>query len=99
MSKTPNRNKLLEAMAASHLSRIFRISYVKKNKGVYITVRYGDELVGFKLEFSKVKKMIKSLGKMKKVFVLSKDTLDEGIIPVSLFLAMLNIPQVLEITI
>jgi predicted AAA+ superfamily ATPase len=99
MSKTPNRNKLLEAMVASHLSRIFGINYAKKNKGVYITVRYGDELVGFKLKFGKVKKMIKSLGKMKKVFILSKDTLDEGIIPVSLFLAMLNIPQVLEITI
>ena len=97
MSKVPDENKLIEALVVSHLARNYGINYVKRNGEVDIVVRQGDELIGFEVKFGKVKKKLRVLGKMKKAFVLSRDVLDEGIIPVPLFLAMLDIPQFFEI--
>jgi len=97
MSKVPDENKLIEALVVSHLARNYGINYVKRNGEIDIVVRQGDELIGFEVKFGKVKKKLRVLGKMKKAFVLSRDVLDEGIIPVPLFLAMLDIPQFFEI--
>ncbi|MDT7892480.1 MAG: ATP-binding protein [Thermoproteota archaeon] len=97
MSKALDESKLLEALVVSHLSRLFEVNYIKRDEELDITIRHGDELIGFEVKLGRVRKTLKVLGKMKKVFVLSKDTLDEGVIPVSLFLAMLDIPQFVEI--
>ncbi len=45
------------------------------------------------MKFGNVKAEKKILGRMKKVYILSKDKVDYNIIPVSIFLAMIDIPQ------
>ncbi len=55
--------------------------------------------MGFEVKFGRIRHEREILGRMKKIYILSKDTLGNNAIPVSLFLAMLNIPQTIELKI
>ena len=54
-------------------------------------------MLGFEVKFGNVKSEKKILGRMKKVYILSKDKVEDNVIPVSIFLGMLDVPQAIEL--
>jgi len=60
-------------------------------------VKSGEEMIGFEVKFGKVRAEKRVLGRMKRVYILSKDEVKDNVIPVSIFLGMLDIPQTTEL--
>jgi len=89
------KERLMESVAVTHISRLYETFYTKVRGEVDVVVK-GNEMTGFEVKFGKVKEERKILGRMKKVFVLSKDTVRDRVIPLSLFLSMLDVPQSVE---
>ncbi len=98
MTKKPDERGLTEAVV-SHLSRLFDVFYLKVNSEVDVVIRRDGELIGFEVKYGDVKSVKRILGRMKRVYVLTKDKFGSEMIPVSLFLAMLNTPQSIELRI
>jgi len=96
LSELPDESKLIESVVISHLSRVYETFYTKVRGEVDAVIK-DRELIGFEVKFGKVKAERKVLGRMKRVYVLSKDRADENVIPVSLFLSMLEVPQSIEL--
>ncbi len=92
---------IVEGIVTSHLSRFFNnheVYYWSNGTEVDVVVRNKERILGFEVKWQKkpdAKKIV--IGKMKDVYVLSKDTFDKErkIIPISLFLAMLEENEVL----
>lgn len=99
LTRIPDESKIAEAVVISHLARIHNVNYYKSNHEVDLTVRNGNELIGFEIKFGKAVKKRKIVGKMKKLYVLSRNQIEENVIPIPLFLGMLEIPQIIEMTI
>jgi len=49
------------------------------------------------VKFGKVRAEKRVLGRMKRVYILSKDEVGDNVIPVSIFLGMLDVPQTTEL--
>ncbi|BDC18899.1 ATP-binding protein [Acidianus sp. HS-5] len=96
MTNVPEESRIAESVVISHLSRLYDTFYTKA-KGEVDAVIKGEELIGFDVKFGNVKAERKILGRMKKVYILSKDKAEENVIPVSLFLSMLDVPQSVEL--
>jgi len=60
-------------------------------------VKSGEEMIGFEVKFGKVRAEKRVLGRMKRVYILSKDEVGDNVIPVSIFLGMLDVPQTTEL--
>ncbi|MGC8543251.1 MAG: ATP-binding protein [Vulcanisaeta sp.] len=99
MTKKPDEHGLTEAVVVSHLSRLFDVFYLKVNSEVDVVIRRDGELIGFEVKYGDVKGVKRILGRMKRVYVLTKDKFGSEMVPVSLFLAMLNTPQSIELRI
>ncbi len=93
-TNVPDATKLAEAIAVSHLSRIFSTFYFKRNEELDIIVKDGEKFKGIEVKYGKVVRKV--IGKIKDFIYLSRDLVDEKIVPTSLFLAFLDIPQSLE---
>ncbi|WP_338598620.1 DUF4143 domain-containing protein [Sulfolobus tengchongensis] len=91
----PNENELIEAVVVSHLSRIFPLFYLKRNGEVDIVIRQGEKFRGFEVKYGKAVRR-KYIGKIKNITFLSKEEIGENVIPIPLFLALLDIPQSVE---
>jgi len=88
----------VESIVLTHLSRIYDVHYTKAMGEVDAVVKNGEP-IGFEVKFGRIRHERRILGRMKRIYILSKDTLGDNVIPVSLFLAMLNIPQTIELKI
>jgi Predicted ATPase (AAA+ superfamily) len=97
-ARLPDESGLVESIVLTHLSRIYNVHYTKARGEVDAVVEDGEP-IGFEVKFGRVKHERRILGRMKKIYILSKDMLGDNVIPVSLFLAMLNIPQTIELKI
>jgi hypothetical protein len=93
LTNLPDETKLIESVVISHLSRIYDTFYIKAKGEIDAVIKSKEEIIGFEVKFGNVKAEKKILGRMKKVYILSKDKVDYNIIPVSIFLAMIDIPQ------
>ncbi|MBB5255112.1 ATP-binding protein [Sulfurisphaera ohwakuensis] len=97
MTKPPDKSKLVEAMIVSHLSRLYDVYYVKTNEEVDVIVNLNGEYWGIEIKYGRVRGgRSKVLGKVKKFMYVSKGELGDNVIPAPLFLAMLEIPIVVE---
>ena len=83
-------------MVLTHLSRIYDAYYTKAMGEVDAVVNKTGKPIGFEVKFGRIRHEREIPGRTKKIYILSKDTLGDNAIPVSLFLAMLNIPQTIE---
>ena len=85
---------LVEGIVASHISRFTgEVHYWANGTEVDSVARENGGLVGFEVKWrekAEAKRLV--VGRMKEVFVLSKKTFDaeKGVVPVSVFLAMLE---------
>ncbi|ARM75536.1 ATP-binding protein [Acidianus manzaensis] len=94
MTKIPDDNKLAESIVVSHLARIFPTFYFKKNGEIDIIIQYREKLIGIEVKYGKsVKKVI---GKVKDIIFLSKEEIDKNVIPIPIFLGLLDVPQSIE---
>ena len=93
----PEESKLVEGVVVNHLSRVYETFYTKVRGEVDVVVRRGEELLGFEVKFGRVRWERKVLGRMKRITLLSKEEVDENVIPVSLFLSMFDVPQTVEL--
>jgi len=97
MSKPLDYPKLAEAVTIAHLSRLYEVGYARTNGEVDIIVRRGEEYLGVEVKYGKVREGSKKvLGKVKKFVYVSKDQIGDSIIPIPLFLAMLETPIFVE---
>ncbi|QKR00289.1 ATP-binding protein [Metallosphaera tengchongensis] len=92
MTRTPDETKLAEAVVITHLARLFDVYYLKAKDEVDAVVRKADRLIGFEIKYGRVRGRVVRVGKVKEFYFLSKDTVDRGVIPIPLFLAMLKVP-------
>ncbi|MGC9106005.1 MAG: ATP-binding protein [Thermoprotei archaeon] len=97
LTDLPEESKLVEGVVVSHLSRLYETFYTKVRGEIDAVVKMGKELVGFEVKFGAVKAEKRILGRMKRVYVLSRDRVDNNVIPVSVFLGMLDVPQSVEL--
>jgi len=97
-ARLPDESGLVESIVLTHLSRIYDVHYTKAMGEVDAVVKNGEP-IGFEVKFGRIRHERRILGRMKRIYILSKDTLGDNVIPVSLFLAMLNIPQTIELKI
>jgi len=93
----PDESKLVESVVVSHLSRVYDTFYTKERGEIDAVVKSGGEMIGFEVKFGKVRAEKRVLGRMKRVYVLSKDEVGDNVIPVSIFLGMLDVPQTTEL--
>jgi hypothetical protein len=83
-------------MVLTHLSRIYDAPTPRLwTRSTQWLIKMGSSL-GFEVKFGRIRHEREIPGRTKKIYILSKDTLGNNAIPVSLFLAMLNIPQTIE---
>ncbi|MBW9141021.1 MAG: ATP-binding protein [Candidatus Aramenus sp.] len=100
ITKAPDETKLAEAVAVAHLARLFDVYYLRTNHGeVDIVVRKGERLVGFEVKYGRVRGREMRVGRIKEFYFLSKDSIDDNVIPLPLFLAMLKTPIARELEI
>ncbi|SRR5579875_1275860 len=90
MTTPPDTTKLAEAAVVNHLSLVGNPGYIKLDGEVDIA------LTGLGLAFevkygAKETPTRRVIGKLKKVYTLSKTTIDDGVIPIPLFLASLKV--------
>ncbi len=98
MTRKPDETKLVEAVVMTHLARLFDTYYLRVNQDeVDVVIRRGDRLVGFEVKYGRIRSRAIRIGKVKEFFFLSKDTVDENVIPIPLFLAMLKVPIAKEV--
>ncbi|BDB99979.1 ATP-binding protein [Saccharolobus caldissimus] len=97
LTNLPDETKLIESVVISHLSRIYDTFYIKAKGEIDAVIKSKEEIIGFEVKFGNVKAEKKILGRMKRVYILSKDKVDYNVIPVSIFLAMIDIPQSIEL--
>ena len=95
-------NKNVEDLMASHLARFGKSSkdysdevfYWKNGMEIDSLIKTRDKVIGFEVKWSnKVNEIKTKIGKMKEVYLISKETfdIDRKIIPLSVFLAVLNV--------
>ena len=95
-------NKKVENILASHLARLGRSSklfseniyYWRNGSEIDVVVRAKNEAIGFEAKWGKEAKPIeKIIGKMKKVYLISKEKfeLNKRVIPLAVFLSILEI--------
>ncbi|WP_230937924.1 hypothetical protein [Sulfolobus acidocaldarius] len=98
MTKIPDDTKLAEAVAVTHLARLFDVHYLKTVQDeVDVAFREGDKLVGLGVKYNRAKGRVVRMGKVKEFYFISKDTLDDRTIPIPLFSAMLKVTIVREL--
>ncbi|BFH72813.1 ATP-binding protein [Sulfurisphaera javensis] len=93
-TKMPDESKILESVVVAHLSRLYPTFYLKREKEVDVIIKEEDKYKGIEIKYGNVAKKV--IGKIKDFIYLSKDVIDEKIIPTSLFLTFLDIPQTVE---
>lgn len=71
--------------------------YTKERGEIDAVVKSGGEMIGLEVKFGKVRAEKRVLGRMNRVYVLSKDEVGDNVIPVSIFLGMLDVPQTTEL--
>ena len=74
--------------------RLAKITWDRENRRL---VKSGGEMIGLEVKFGKVRAEKRVLGRMKRVYVLSKDEVGDNVIPVSIFLGMLDVFQTTEL--
>jgi hypothetical protein len=97
LTNLPEESKLVESVVISHLSRIYDTFYTKAKGEIDAVIKSGEEMLGFEVKFGNVKAEKKILGRMKRVYILSKDKVEDNVVPVSILLGMLDIPQAIEL--
>jgi predicted AAA+ superfamily ATPase len=97
LTDVPEESKLVESVVISHLSRLYDTFCTKVRGEIDAVVKIGKEMVGFEVKFGNVKAEKRILGRMRRVFVLSRDRVNDSVIPVSAFLGMLDVPQSVEL--
>ncbi|MEJ2776145.1 ATP-binding protein [Sulfolobaceae archaeon RB850M] len=97
LTNLPEESKLVESVVISHLSRIYDTFYTKAKGEIDAVIKSGEEMLGFEVKFGNVKAEKKILGRMKRVYILSKDKVEGNVVPVSILLGMLDIPQAIEL--
>ncbi|AWR98613.1 ATP-binding protein [Metallosphaera hakonensis] len=96
MTQVPDQKRLAEAAVVSHLSRIYPTFYIKRNGEVDVVVREGERYKGFEVKYGK--NVRKFIGKVKDIVFLSREEIQDNMVPISLFLALLDLPQSVEVT-
>jgi hypothetical protein len=56
-------------------------------------VRSGDAYIGIEVKYGRAEGARRVLGVAKRIYTLSRDSADEGVIPTPLFLALLDVPR------
>ena len=74
-----------------------RLAKITWDREIDAVVKSGGEMIGFEVKFGKVRAEKRVLGRMKRVYILSKDEVGDNVVPVSIFLGMLDAPQTTEL--
>jgi hypothetical protein len=74
-----------------------RLAKITWDREIDAVIKSGEEMIGFEVKFGKVRAEKRVLGRMKRVYILSKDEVGDNVIPVSIFLGMLDVPQTTEL--
>jgi len=74
--------RLVEGIVVNHLSRTYKTLYTKVRGEVDVVVRRRGELLGLEVKLEKVRQEKKVMGRIKRIFLLSRDVVDENVIPV-----------------
>jgi hypothetical protein len=99
MAKPPDEHALAEAAAATHLARLYDVFYLRHDGEIDAVVRSGDAHIGIEVKYGRAEGSRRVLGVVKRIYTLSRDSADEGVIPTPLFLALLDVPQTVEVPI
>lgn len=94
MNPSPKESVIVESVVTSHLLRKFNISYWKNKQEIDVVIPLKDKLLGIEVKWQEKPELFKlSVGKMKKIIILTKNVLTEEptTIPVSLFLVCLDV--------
>jgi predicted AAA+ superfamily ATPase len=90
MTTPPDPAKLAEAAVVNHLSLVGNTGYVKWDGELDIAL--AELGLAFEVKYgAKATPTRRVIGKLKKVYTLSKTTIDDCVIPVHLFLAALKV--------
>jgi len=99
MAKPPDEHALAEAAAATHLARLYDVFYLRHDG----ESRRGGEkrrrVHRHRGEYGRAEGARRVLGVVKRIYTLSRDSADEGVIPTPLFLGLLDVPQTVEVPI
>jgi len=96
----PDESKLVEGVVATHLSRLFDVFYARAGeREIDVAIKGDGDMVGLEVKFGRVRGLARALGKIRRLYVLSRDEVDGNVIPASLFLAMLDVPQSVELNV
>jgi Predicted ATPase (AAA+ superfamily) len=99
MTKPPGEHALAEVAVVTHLARLYDVFYLRHNGEVDAVVRSGDSYIGVEVKYGWAEGVKRVLGVVKRIYTLSRDSAEEGVIPAALFLGLLDVPQTVEVPI